>query len=842
MINSNQQSRNIFQEIQSKFSVIDVARDLGFIVKRVGSSYRSTCIDGTGRGENSLHFHENTNTWHDYCTDTSGDIADLVATVRFNGDLKQAIQYLMPECVSQKVSDEIWHKKQLITYIERGCNNIFDTAKKGYSRALDYLHSRRITDDTIRSLKIGIDVAGGDFRILFPYWDEAGKNILFYTTRRYDWQGNGEDENKPKYKCASLEYYPFLRFAPLGLNSLKPKKDDTLIITEGIFDWLAFYQEGHSVLAFKDDKLWKSTLEHIKEFKRVILAYDNDERGQNYTYKAAQVLIKNRIPFSVATFLTKDVAEHYQLTGNLDAIFASVRDGFSWFAQYIIPTKPYEELTVAEKEKALNKCKLFVKDIATYADDANVHTILIKLKAYFPKDFVSGLMVMAKKGPAQTEIRDAVRLKHDIMYNPRTGFYEYQQGNSYVKGRGTWKQIDEETIMGYIADRLGKYATGGKLSSILKLVKADPEVHSDVPVRLFNTLPVVSVLNGTLHIDLDTGNVVLKEHSLYDYCTVQLPVYYDPNAKCVKWREFIDVITNGKKDDQAVLQEFSGYPFLPHCKFQKALMLKGGGSNGQSVFFNIINAIFGGAGDDGRGYVSSTDPSKWAKDFRLMSLRHSWVNISYDMENDMRGSEGIFKKVVAGETLEDSYKHKDPISFKTRSKLMMACNYFPQVNDTSDGFMRRWLIVELPIHFVEKDEVRPFTNDRELDPFLEDKLMKELSGILNWMIEGLQRLIRNKKFTHTANQDRLIKEFRIANNPLYAFVEESKNEIEGNDEGRVIPKHHIFTMYSEWADKNKILPLPSNRFYSNIRSVFNNLSFSFSEYEHDWIFYVRECA
>lgn len=839
---STSQSTNIFQEIQSKFSIVDVARDLGIIVKKVGSSYRANCIDGTGRGENSLHFHENTNTWYDYCTQTSGDITDLVATVRFSGDKKQAIQYLMPDWNSGRISEDLRQKNDFMRSIEHMHSNIFDTSKKHCVRALDYLHSRRITDDTIRELKIGVDPSCGEFRILFPFWDECRKNILFYTTRRYDWQGNGENEDKPKYKYASLEYNPFLRSAPLGLDTLNRKKNDTLIITEGIFDWLAFYQEGYSVLAFKDKKHWKSVLEHIKDFSHVILAYDSDTQGQTYTYNAAEVLLKNRIPFSVAPLLTKDVAEHYQMTGNLDAIFSSLRLGLNWFVQYIIPEKPYEELTVGEREKAINKCKLFIKDIAVYADNADVHTILINLRKYFPKDLVAGLFQIAKSGPAQTEIRDRVRLSHDIMFNPRTGFYEYQNINPNNRGHGIWKQVDDETIMGYIADKLGKFATGSKLSSILKLVKADADVHSDVPVKKFNTLPVISVINGTLHIDLDTGNVVLKEHSMYDYCTVQLPVYYDPNAKCVKWREFLDTITDGKKDDQAVLQEFSGYIFFPRCKYQSALMLKGGGSNGKSVFFDIIKTILGDTGDDGRGYVSSTDPSKWAKDFRLMPLRHSWVNISYDMEGDMRGAEGVFKKVTAGETLEDSYKHKDPISFSPRSKLMMACNFFPLVNDTSDGFMRRWLIVELPMHFTKKEKVRPFTNDRVLDTSLEDKLMKELPGILNWMLEGLQRLIKQDGFTHTANQDRLIKEFRIANNPLYAFVEEKQNDIEGNDEGRVIPKYNIFIMYSEWAEKNKTLPLPSNRFYSNIRSVFNNLSFSFSEYENDWIFFKREVA
>lgn len=844
----NHTEENVFQAVQQKFSILSVARDLGLSVKKVGGTYRADSIDNSGRGENALALYTNTNTWYDFMLETGGDITSLVALVRFNGDIKQALNYLMPDWDNGRISADIKARSQFRDYIEQRHNALINPSEKHQyqQRALDYLHSRRINDDTIRELKIGVGSTNGynpSFRIFFPFWNEAGKDVLYFVSRRYDYSGNGENENQPKYLNASLSEYPFLRNAPLGLNTLKRKKDDTLIITEGIFDWLAFYQEGYSVLASHGGdfgKLWKEVLEKIKGFKRVILAYDNDEAGQNFTYKAGKILMQHRIPFSCANLLTKDVAEHYALTGNLDAILASTRQGFNWFIKHIIPKKPYEELTVGEKENALAKCRDFIKEIAIYSDSYDVHNIIIKLRDYFPKDLVSGLFEIARKGPAQAEIAEKVRLAHNIMYNPRTGFFEFVEHDAHTNGGGIWKQVDDETIMGYISKRLGKFATGGKLSSILKLIQADENVHSDIPIKKFNTLPLVSFLNGTLHIDPNTGEAVLKPHSPYDYVTVQLPFYYNPNADCKNWLKFIDDITSGRKDDQAVLQEFAGYPLVPHCKFQKALMLKGGGSNGKSVFFNIISAIFGGVGEDGRGYISSTDPSKWAKDFRLMPLRHSWLNISYDMESDMRGSEGIFKKVVAGEVLEDSYKHKDPIAFSTRSKLMMACNYFPTVNDSSDGFMRRWLIVELSSHFVDKDKVRPFTNDKPLDPFLEDKLMKELPGIFNWMLAGLQRLLRQGNFTHTANQDRLIEEFRTANNPLYSFVDEKQETFKGSEAGHIVPRHSIFLMFDEWAEKNKILPMPSNRFYSNMRSIFNSLSIPFDEDGSDWIFYFKE--
>ena len=836
---------NIFQEVQNKFNIINVAKDLGLNVRRIGGSFRSNSIDNSGRGENALCLFESTNTWFDYMLNIGGDITALVAHVNFNGDMKQALHFLMPDFSDGKISAEIKRRSEFMQNIERWHNYILDRSQPHYARALDYLHSRGIHDDTIKALKIGVQAENGNpgFRIVFPYWDEAHKNILYFSSRRYDWSGSGENETSPKYKKASLEYYSFLRNAPLGLNSLKRKENDTLIITEGIIDWLVCYQEGYSVLSpggGEFGKLWSEVIEKIGSFKRVILAFDNDNAGQEFTYKAAKVMLQHKIPFSCTNLLTKDVAEHYATAGNLNAVFNSLQPGFKWFIQYITPSKPYDDLTVYEKENAINRCKEFIKDIAVYSDSADVHNILINLRSYFPKDFISILFEIARKGPSQLEIADKIRLSRDILFNPRTGFYEYQKKSGVNAHAGTWKQLDDEVIEGYILEKLGKFASGGKISSILKLIKAHNGVYSEAPVKSFNTLPLVSFLNGTLHIDVNTGEAVLKPHSMYDYVTVQLPYYYNENAKCPNWEKFISDITNLKQDEQNVLQEFSGYTLSPNCKFQKALMLKGGGSNGKSVFFNIISAALGGIGEDGKGYISGTEPSKWAKDFRLMPLRNSWVNISSDAENDMRGAEGMFKKVVAGEVLEDSYKHKDPIPFKTRSKLMMACNFFPTVNDTSDGFMRRWLIVELPMHFVEKDKVRQGTNDKPLDPSLEEKLMKELPGIFNWMLKGLQRLLRQNGFTHTANQDRLINEFRTANNPLYSFVEDKEEAFKGSDEGHIVPRHNILLMFLEWAVKNSVQPLPSNRFYSNMKSIFNNLSIPFDEDGSNWIFYFKE--
>ena len=59
---------DIFSEIQEKYRIVEVARDLGLRVKRIGATYRFDSIAPEGDGENALVLYESTNTWYDFKT------------------------------------------------------------------------------------------------------------------------------------------------------------------------------------------------------------------------------------------------------------------------------------------------------------------------------------------------------------------------------------------------------------------------------------------------------------------------------------------------------------------------------------------------------------------------------------------------------------------------------------------------------------------------------------------------------------------------------------------------------------------------------------------------------
>ncbi|MBK7439953.1 MAG: hypothetical protein IPI65_00045 [Bacteroidetes bacterium] len=100
---------------------------------------------------------------------------------------------------------------------------------------------------------------------------------------------------------------------------------------------------------------------------------------------------------------------------------------------------------------------------------------------------------------------------------------------------------------------------------------------------------LINLTNGTFEFSPTGGK--LRDFDPVDFITNQLPFDYNPSAKCPLFENFLNKVLPDKSC-QAVLQEYSGYIFSD-LNLEKILMLTGSGSNGKSVFFNIICALVG---------------------------------------------------------------------------------------------------------------------------------------------------------------------------------------------------------------------------------------------------------
>ena len=97
-----------------------------------------------------------------------------------------------------------------------------------------------------------------------------------------------------------------------------------------------------------------------------------------------------------------------------------------------------------------------------------------------------------------------------------------------------------------------------------------------------------------------------------------------------------------------------------------------------------------------------------------------------------------------------------------------------------------------------------------------EKLLKELPGILNWSLAGLKALCENGSFTNTTDQETLIRELELINNPIAAFVEDV---IAPEAVWYATPQNRddIYKKYQKWCTETNSVPMFSRWFWPRLR-------------------------
>jgi putative DNA primase/helicase len=145
-------------------------------------------------------------------------------------------------------------------------------------------------------------------------------------------------------------------------------------------------------------------------------------------------------------------------------------------------------------------------------------------------------------------------------------------------------------------------------------------------------------------------------------------------------------------------------------------------------------------------------------------------------------------------------KLKRPFTFENYAKLMFSANELPPTDDTTEAFWRRWILVEFPNEFPEGD---PRTNERMLE---ELTAPEELSGFLNFALEGLRRLLNNHTFTMSKSRRDIEREWVARSDSLRAFVADFVQQ----DPGCWVSKEDFYTALQEFCSDAGLVPPEKN--------------------------------
>jgi len=240
-----------------------------------------------------------------------------------------------------------------------------------------------------------------------------------------------------------------------------------------------------------------------------------------------------------------------------------------------------------------------------------------------------------------------------------------------------------------------------------------------------------------------------------------------------------------KGDEQAektrLLQQFCGYILSSSMLYDRALFMVGDGGNGKSTFIDTIAMIIGPEA------TSHIDLESLYGQFGFKGLIGKRLNIIEEVHGNYYQSNKL-KKLISGEPVTIDIKYKDQFKFRPQAKFVFAVNILPRVDDTSTATERRICCLQ-------------FLNNWRDNPNYELRsdvglLAKELSGILNWMIEGAIDLSNNKKFVKTKEQTRMLDEYREENSSVEGFL--SRCIVLDKDSSIETPD--LYAEYKKWSE------------------------------------------
>jgi P4 family phage/plasmid primase-like protien len=202
-------------------------------------------------------------------------------------------------------------------------------------------------------------------------------------------------------------------------------------------------------------------------------------------------------------------------------------------------------------------------------------------------------------------------------------------------------------------------------------------------------------------------------------------------ALCPKIIRFL-IDVQSRKGISLIIR-FLGYCIYRSTCYEKSIMFVGPGKNGKSVLIRLIESFVG------QKNVSHASLQELTGDrFASADLYGKLVNTYADLESNKLTNTGIFKTLVSGDSIRAQRKHQQPFSFCNHSKLIFSTNKILRTDDMSYAYYRRWIILIFD---------RIFDGENQ-DPDLINKLTteEELSGLLNLLLKGLRKLIKEGGF------------------------------------------------------------------------------------------------
>lgn len=343
----------------------------------------------------------------------------------------------------------------------------------------------------------------------------------------------------------------------------------------------------------------------------------------------------------------------------------------------------------------------------------------------------------------------------------------------FVYHNGYYFQAENEIIFPEIQrilkDKVTKNAKTETFHKIADMTSYPRSVFQDA------SLEFIPLKNGVYNLKTKE----LLPHSSKYHFTYQFPIIFNPEAVCPKTEDFLHQVLT---DEQfLILQEWIGYYFYRQYCFKKAIIFVGEGDTGKTTLLETIANLLG------KENISSVSLHKMTSDkFAAAHLYNKHGNLVDELSAKDIIDTGNFKIATGGGSISGEYKFGNQFSFCNFSKFTFACNKIPDVRDFDDeAYFNRWMIIRF-----EK------TIEKKIPNFIENLTTEEeRSGLFNFAMKGLERLLLNKSFSYKKSAVDTKLEMMRGGSSIAQFASMGVSQMIGNE----ISKEEMYEAYSKFC-------------------------------------------
>jgi hypothetical protein len=357
------------------------------------------------------------------------------------------------------------------------------------------------------------------------------------------------------------------------------------------------------------------------------------------------------------------------------------------------------------------------------------------------------------KGEDHTEIAKASMIELS-----RFGEVRYAMSKFWRYSGSHWEVLEEDRLLLTVAENFGHLQAARKRGDHQGIVKVMATLCSKELIE--HGMRGVNFANGFLTTDLK-----LLPHNAAFGCTYTLPFRYMPDDahRCTKWlafldRSFSDPVEGPDADREekimAIQEAMCVTLFGMGPSYGRVVLLFGLAHTGKSELLKVVREL---VPEQSRCAVA---PNDWNDKFLPAQMAGKLLNIAGELSGQKKIDGQSFKRMVTSDPLTVQHKNGQPFEVLPTATHWFGANETPTTLDQTEGFNRRWLIVQFKSRISDAEKIVDIGNLL---------VAEEREQIVAWVVQAMRRLQETNVYTLPSSHTEVMREVANSNNSVRHF-------------------------------------------------------------------------